>query len=451
MLKPSLEYAKNNKESFITEMKYFLSIPSISTNKENKADMQVAADWLKEQLAEAGMPRVEIISTERHPIVYAENLEAGGESLTVLIYGHYDVQRPDPLDDWDTNPFDPIIKEENLYARGAADNKGDICTAIAALKSIHNHGSLPINIKVLFEGEEEVGSGSVKKFIPQNGDLLAADFCLNLDSGLADYDKPAITYGLRGGVVFKLQVFGPKQALHSGIYGGLVQNPINVLSALIAKIHDEDGRITLPRFYDSVKPISAQEKEILNSEPVDEAKLIKEYDIPALWGDPDFTPIERVSVRPTCDVLKFRAGENKTAISASASASISFRMVADQDGEEIHQQFREFLDEHTPPTVTYQLDLLGGNVGSTMELDTPFIQAMRKAIESVWDKPAVLMRSGGSIPIVSMLQKDLGLDTVLTGITLPDANLHGPNEKIHLPTWEKGIQTLIHFFYLLAE
>lgn len=447
----TLKLASENTEAYLAILEGLLKIPSVSSKEENYPDVQKAAEYVSNQLTEIGMTRVEIFETALHPIVYAENLDAGKDAPTVLLYGHYDVQAAEPLEDWNTKPFEPTRIGENLYARGTTDNKGEVIMCMSVVDAIMQTGPLPINIKFLIEGEEEVGVENLYKFIQENSKLLACDFSLNTDGGMADFDQPSIIYGLRGGTRITLEVLGPKQAIHSGLFGGVVQNPIQVLSKLIAKIHDENGTIMIPGFYDDVEDVTEKERELLAKNPKNEASYLRESGAPKLWGEKEFTHYERTVIRPTCDILMIEGGEAKSAITESAKAIISFRLVPHQDPDRILELIKKFIEENLPDTVRWVFTLVTKAPAIVINLDSDYMKLMGDALKTVWGKDPVFERIGGSIPAIGMLKAFVGIDTVLTGISLPDDNLHGPNEKIHIPSWEKGIQTLIHFFFSLAK
>jgi len=369
-----------------------------------------------------------------------------------LIYGHYDVQSPDPLADWKSQPFEPDIRNENLYARGASDMKGQTLAAINAVEALLKTDSLRVNIKFLIEGEEETGSQHLNEFLIVNREKLSCDFSLNTDAGgMPDADTPSICYSLRGGASFVLHIFGPSQDLHSGEYGGVIQNPIHVLSRLIADLHDEHGHITLSGFYDKVRFIDAEEHAELAKLPFDEAFLLKHSGVPALWGEPEFIPAERIGARPTAEIVMFEAGQPKSAIPAKASARFAFRLVPDQDPNDVHQQFKQYLETHAPPTVKWELELRMGGPGIITDRYSKEVIAMSGALETAFGKQPIFQRVGGGIGAVLMFKHTLGIDSVLTGFSLYDDNFHGPNEKLHLPTWQKGMTALIHFFYNVAE
>ena len=451
----SLQYAHDNRERFLIQFNDYLKIPSVSTDPEHKTDIERAAHWTAEQIKALGMENVNIYATEGHPVVYGEYLKAGKDIPTVLVYGHYDVQPADPLNLWKSGPFDPEIRGENLYARGASDMKGQVLATIKALEAVTSAGEIPVNVKFLIEGEEEIGSPNLGKFIRDSKDLLSADYALNPDTGMIAPDRPTITYALRGLAYFEVRLYGPDHDLHSGLYGGVVQNPAQVLSELIAGMHDGQGRITLPGFYEKVRQLSEDERAELARLPMDEAYYLKQTGAPALWGEAGYTPVERVGARPTLEVngiLSGFTGEgSKTVLPAQAMAKISCRLVPDQDPEAVHQQLLDYLQDRAPDTVRYDVIKLAGGKASISDRHSPGINAMKRAQESVWGRKPVFRREGGSVPVVGQFQDYLGLESINCGFGLPDDNLHSPNEKQHLPTWYNGIDTLIHFFYNLGQ
>ena len=453
MSQPALAYLEENHERFQNELIELLRIASISHDPAYKADMDKAANWLADKLNSMGLNNVEILPTAGHSVVYGEWLAARGDASapTVLIYGHYDVQSPEPLEDWKSQPFEPEIRDDNLYARGASDMKGQTLASVNAVEAIIKAANLPINIKFLIEGEEEIGSKHLNEFLAAHREKLACDFSLNTDAGgMPDADTPSICYSLRGGAGFLLTIFGPGQDIHSGEYGGVIQNPIHVLSELIADLHDEHGRVTLPGFYEKVRKIDAEEHAELAKLPFDEAFLLKHSGAPALWGEPEYIPAERIGARPTMDILQFIAGQPKSAIPAKATARVSFRLVPDQEPDEVHQQFKSFLEAHIPPTVRWELEFLGGGHGIITDRNSHEVLGMKAALQIVFGKDPIFQRVGGGIGAVLMFKQTLGIDSVLTGFSLYDDNFHGPNEKLHLPTWKKGMAALVHFFHNLT-
>jgi acetylornithine deacetylase/succinyl-diaminopimelate desuccinylase-like protein len=449
----AIEYARQNKERFLNELMEWTAIPSISTSIEHKDDIQRAAEWAARQLKTLGMENVQVMPTDGHPVVYGEWLGAGKSAPTVLIYGHYDVQPADPLELWDNPPFEPVQRGEYLYGRGTSDMKGQVMASLKAVESIIRNGTLPVNIKWLIEGEEEVGSEHLGDFIQAHKDLLACDFSLNPDSGMTSPTQPTITYALRGLMYAEIRVYGPKRDLHSGLFGGTIHNPAQALAELIAGMHDESGRITLPGFYDKVRPLSPKERADLARQPVDEQTFLKQTGAPALWGEPEYLPIERVGARPTLEVnglLSGFTGEgSKTVLPAWAMAKISCRLVPDQTPEETFHQLIAYLEAKAPRSIRWEVRNLHNASPAITDRDNMGIRALAQAMQTVWGTPPLFKREGGSIGAVVLIQKELGAESVLTGFGLPDDNVHSPNEKLHLPTWEKGIEALIHFFYNL--
>ena len=449
----ALTYLEENHERFQNELIELLRIPSISHDPAHKTDMDKAAQWLAHKLSAIGLNNVEILPTAGHSVVYGEWLATrGGTSApTVLIYGHYDVQSAEPLEDWKSMPFEPDTRNDNLYARGASDMKGQTLAAVNAVEAIIKTENLPINIKFLIEGEEEIGSKHLNEFLIAHREKLTADFSLNTDAGgMPDAETPSICYSLRGGASFILNIFGPSQDLHSGEYCGVIQNPIHVLSRLIADLHDENGHVALPGFYDKVRKIDEEEHAELARLPFDDAFLLKHSGAPALWGEPEFIPAERIGARPTMEVVLFEVGQPKSAIPAKASARFAFRLVLDQDPNEVHQQFRQYLNAYSPPTVKWELEFRGGGPGIITDRKSPEVAAMQAALQTAFGKPPIFQRGGGGIGAVLMFKQTLGIDSVLTGFSLYDDNFHGPNEKLHLPTWKRGMAALVHFFHNLA-
>lgn len=444
-------YLEEHQMRFQQELMEFLRIPSISHAPECKADVDKAAQWLANKLNAMGVENVEVLPTAGHPVVYGESLNGGESAPTILVYGHYDVQSPEPLEDWKSGPFEPEIRDDNLYARGASDMKGQTLASLNAVEAIIKSTKLPINIKFCIEGEEEIGSKHLNEFLIQHREKLSCDFSLNTDAGgMPDSETPAICYSLRGGAGFILQIFGPKQDVHSGEFGGVVQNPIHVLSRLIASLHDEHGHVTLPGFYDQVRMLEEEERAELAKLPFDEPYLLKHSGAPALWGEPEYSPVERIGVRPTFEVVQFEAGQPKSAIPAKASARISFRLVPDQDPVEIHKQFRKYLEANLPSTVTWDLQCTVVAPAIITNRKSAEVTAMRDALQTAFGKPPIFQRAGGGIGAVLMFKQTLGIDSVLTGFSLFDDNIHGPNEKLHLPTWKKGMMALVDFFHRLV-
>ena len=445
----ALQYARKNKEKFLNEFKEILTIPSISTDPAHNTDIRHAAEWMAAQLNNLGMQNVQIFPTAKHPIVYGEWMGAVDAPL-VLIYGHYDVQPADPLNLWETGPFDPVVRGEEIYARGASDMKGQNIVMLKAVESFVMTGGLPVNVKWLFEGEEEIGSPNLGTFIAEHKDLLACDFALNPDSGMIGKEYPTLTYALRGLAYFELRVYGPAQDLHSGVYGGVVHNPAIALAEMVAGMHDAKGRITLPGFYNRVRELNKEERDELARLPIDDKHFLEITGAPALYGEAGFTVNERIGARPTLDVngmLSGFTGEgSKTVIPAWAMAKISMRLVPDQDPKEVHQQLIRYLEEHASKDIRWKLSMEAGSSASISDRNNMSVQAMSKALETVWGTHPLFRREGGSIPVVGDMQNLLGIESVICGFGLPDDNIHAPNEKIHLPTWYRGIEAMVHFF-----
>lgn len=449
----AIEYAHQHREQFLNSLKELVSIPSVSTSPEHEGDMHRTANWIAAYLRGLGIDNVQVMPTAGHPVVYGEWLKAG-QAPTVLIYGHYDVQPSEPDDLWKTPPFDPTVRGENLYGRGASDMKGQVVAALSAIESIvRSDGKLPVNVKFIIEGEEEIGSPSLTAFLKEHKDMLASTVALNPDAGMIAPDVPTIVYALRGLAYFELRVYGPEHDLHSGLYGGVVHNPAQALSELIAGMHDKDGRITLPGFYDSVRSLPEEERREIARLPMDDAYYQHQTGVQAVWGEAGFTAAERVGARPTLEINGLLSGftgkGSKTVLPAYAMAKISMRLVPDQDPAEVHQQLRKYLEEHAPKTIRWELIVMQGGPASISDIHHPATQSLGKALEQVWGKRPIYKREGGSIPVVADMQKILGIESVLTGFGLPDDNLHAPNEKLHLPTWYRGIDALVHFFYNL--
>jgi acetylornithine deacetylase/succinyl-diaminopimelate desuccinylase-like protein len=448
-LNSALQYARSNNVKFLDTFKEILAIPSVSTEPAHSKDILKAADWLATQLRRLGMQNVQIFPTARHPVVYGEHLGLVGAPV-VLIYGHYDVQPADPLDLWKSAPFNPEVRGENIYARGASDMKGQDMVMLDAVESLVKTGGLPVNIKWLFEGEEEIGSPNLPEFISGHKNLLAADFALNPDSGMIGKEYPTLTYALRGLAYFELRVFGPSQDLHSGIYGGVVHNPANALAEIISGMHDSQGRVNLPGFYDRVQKLSKADREELARLPIDDRHFLEITGVPALYGETGFTANERTGARPSLDVnglLSGFTGEgSKTVIPAWAMAKISMRLVPDQDPQEVHQQLLKYMEKHAPKDIRWEVTVMAGGPASISDRNHVGVKAMSKALETVWGTSPYFRREGGSIPVVKDMQSLLGIESVVSGFGLPDDNVHSPNEKMHLPTWYRGIEAVIHFF-----
>lgn len=455
VLENALAFARANQQRFIDELAEFVRIPSVSTDPTAKPEMQRAAEFVAGQLRTLGFERVQIYPTPRHPVVYGERLDAGPGRPTVLIYGHYDVQPAEPLELWHSPAFEPTVRGENLFGRGASDMKGQVMVSLKAAEAWMNNGGLPVNVKFVVEGEEEIGSPNLEAFIAAHKDLLACDVAINPDTGMIGAEVPTITYGLRGLAYFEIRLSGPDHDLHSGVFGGAVHNPAQVLCELIAGMHDAQGRITLPGYYDSVRPLSAEERAELARLPMDENFFRQQTGAPALHGEAGYTSVEQVGGRPTLEVnglLSGFTGEgSKTVLPAKAMAKISMRLVPDQDPEQVHQQLLAYLRQNAPKTVKWEVIKMASGPASITDRHLPAVTALSNALEATWGKRPVFKREGGSVPVVSQMQRILGVESVLTGFGLPDDNLHAPNEKVHLPTYLRGIEAFIRFYANLAE
>jgi len=450
-----LKYAKENRERFLNDLKEVLRIPSNSLDKEYEEDALRAAKWMADYLRKLGMENVEIMPTAEDglPVVYADYIKRT-DAPTVLVYGHYDIQPADPVELWDSDPFEPQVRGDLLYGRGSSDMKGQVCAVFHAIESVMRAGDLPVNLKFMIEGEEEKGSLNLESFLQKNAERFKADVSLNPDAGMMGEDMPTITYGLRGLAYMEIHVLGPKADLHSGLYGGAVHNPAQVLTELIAKMHDERGRVTLPGFYDSVRPLSDEERADFARLPNDDQSYLDETGVPALWGEDGYISSERVGARPTLEVNGLFSGwtgpGSKTVLPAKAMAKISCRLVADQNHNEVIEQMKRFLEANAPKTVHWEVKDLTSSPFAIADLENPGIKAMHKAMETVWGSRPLYRREGGTIGAVALLQQICGVESVLVGTGLPDDNMHSPNEHLHLPTWYKGIDAFIHFFYNLA-
>lgn len=449
----ALEYAHANRERFIAEYKTFLTIPSVSTLSQHKPDIQRAAEWVADNLKAMGVD-ASILPTAGHPVVYGEWLKAPGKP-TVLIYGHYDVQPVDPLNEWLSPPFEPTMRGDNVYARGASDMKGQVHMFLKALESLLKHNELNVNVKLMIEGEEEIGSPNLAAFMDEHKDKLKCDFVLNADSGILRPDLPSMVYGLRGLAYFELWIHGPDHDLHSGTFGGSVHNPAQALCELIAGMHDAEGRVTLPGFYDKVRTLSAEERAELARVPSDDEEWRKMTGAPQLAGEKGYTTIERTGARPTLEInglLSGFTGEgSKTVLPAKAMAKISMRLIPNQDDKEVEAQLRDYLNRNAPPTVRWELKGLASGPAVLVPKDSVGMRAAIRALEKVFGVPPVLHLGGGSVPVVSLTQKKLGVDSIIMGFGLQDDNLHAPNEKQHLPNYYKGVDTFIRFFREIAD
>ncbi len=454
-LQSAMKYSAGHRQDFLDNLTDFLEIKTISSDSAYAVDVRKGAQWLADYFKKIGAGKVQILETQKHPVVYADLSQAGEDRPTILVYGHYDVQPADPENLWDSAPFEPAVRDGQLYARGASDMKGQLMVTLSAIESIQATGRLPVNFKFLVEGEEEIGSPSIANFLSTHKDLFKSDFVLNLDAGMIARDKPTIVYGLRGLAYFEIQVSGPAQDLHSGVFGGVVYNPIQVLCDLIARMKDNDGVIQLPGFYEDVLLLSDQEKMELAQLGMDDAYYLKETGALKLHGEKGFSPVERVGARPTLDVNGIWGGYTgegpKTVIPAKAFAKLSMRLVPNQTPEKVKIQLHEYLANNAPDGIKWEMTQLSSDPASITDMDFLPTRCLAASFEKIWGIPPVFERGGGSIPIVSHMQNSLGVESVLSGFSLPGDNIHSPNEHLDLEVYYKGIDTVIDFIFRIAE
>jgi len=448
------EYLDNHQQKFLDELIELLKIPSVSADSAYKEDVARAADFVKESMLEAGLDKAEICPTDGHPIVYGEKIL--DENLpTVLVYGHYDVQPPDPLNLWDSPPFEPVIKDEKIYARGAADDKGQMYMHIKAVEALIKTQSLPCNVKMMIEGEEEVGSDSLEPFIRNNKEKLACDVILISDTSIISNEHPSITVGLRGLSYLEVEVTGPNRDLHSGIYGGAVANPINTLCKMIADLQDENGKITIPGFYDKVEELSDEQRKELARAPFNQQEYNKSLDIEQEQGEKGYTTLERTGIRPSLDVNGIWGGYTgegaKTVLPSKAYAKLSARLVPDQASDEITGMITKHLESIAPKSVKVKVTPHHGGTPAVIPTDSDGYQAASKAFEKVWGKTPIPTRDGGSIPIVALFQQVLQTDPILMGFGLDEDAIHSPNESYGLFNFFTGIKTIVAFYEALVE
>jgi acetylornithine deacetylase/succinyl-diaminopimelate desuccinylase-like protein len=453
----AIDYARQNYPRYLGELKTLLRIPSVSTLPEHQADVAAAAAWLAEDMKRIGLEHVEVIQTEGHPLVYGDWLHASGKP-TCLCYGHYDVQPPDPLDEWTSPPFEPQERAGNLYARGAVDDKGQMYIHIKALESLFkaNDGKLPINVRVLLEGEEEVGGEQIAKYVREHPDRLKSDFVLVSDTEMFALDLPTLCVGLRGMIYTEIEARGAMTDLHSGMYGGAAPNPFIALAQIIARLKDSSGRILIPGFYDSVKNPGEDELKAWRQLPFDEEHYRKtEIGSSRLTGEPGFSVLERTWTRPTLDVHGMPGGfigaGAKTVIPAKAVAKISMRLVPDMTSDKTFAQYKSYVESLTPTGISLDVRLIHSGEPMILGTNNPYIQAATRALKQVWNKDTVFVRSGGSIPVVGDFERHLNIPSVMMGFGLPDDNLHAPNEKFHLANFYRGIESVISFFEELGK
>ena len=443
------QYIEQNKDRFLAELFEWLRIPSISADSRHKNDVRKAAEFLRERLVDAGVDKVEICETKGHPIVYAERI-IDPSKPTVLVYGHYDVQPADPLNLWHSPPFEPVIKDGKIYARGACDDKGQVYMHVKAFETMTKLNLLSCNVKFMVEGEEEVGSDNLGVFVKENKSKLKADIILISDTALISLEHPSITTGLRGLSYMEVEVTGPNRDLHSGVYGGAVANPINILCSMIASLHDENGRVTIPGFYDRVAELKEADRVALNKAPFNLTSYKQELGIEDIKGERGFTTLERTGVRPTLDVNGIWGGYTgegaKTVLPSKASAKISMRLVPNQRSAEITELFTKHFESIAPKYVKVKVKAHHGGEPAVTETGSASYKAASKAFEEVFGKTPIPTRDGGSIPIVALFKNELGLDTVLMGFGFDSDAIHSPNEHYGIRNFVLGIETIIAFF-----
>jgi acetylornithine deacetylase/succinyl-diaminopimelate desuccinylase-like protein len=454
-------HAQLNGARFVEELKDFIRFPSVSAQPKHAADLKQCAEWLANHLRRIGLERVQVFQTPQHPLVYAEWLHSTGRP-TVLIYGHYDVQPPDPLQEWQSPPFEPSVRGDNLYGRGACDDKGQMFVHIKALESyLKTQRSLPVNVKCLFEGEEEIGSPNLAPFIRRNARALRADIAVMSDTTMLAPDRPALTYALRGGLSMDLELRGMKNDLHSGNFGGAIHNPLQALCEMIAQLHDSNGRIAISNFYDRVRNSPQEERDYMarsgrtDQQILADAQILADVEPRAGWGERAFSLYERTTVRPSLSVTGIVGGYQgegvKAIIPARAVAKLNFRLVPDQQPDEIERLVREHVRRIAPPAMNLTIRTLLKAGPAVINRKHPAMHAAAVAYRQGFGIAPVFLRSGGSIPVVNTFQQALGLPTVLMGFALPDDRIHAPNEKFHLPNFFRGIKTSIRFLSEIGQ
>lgn len=448
------EYIDQNADRYVAELQHLLRIPSVSADPTCQPHLRRCAEWVHDQFRDLGF-RTEIVPTAGHPIVYAEWLQAPG-APTVMVYGHYDVQPPDPLDLWTTPPFEPTIRDGAIFARGATDDKGQFFTHVKSAEAwLKTTGKLPVNLKFVIEGEEEVGSKNLDDFLSARRDALKCDVAVISDSSQYSAEIPAITTGLRGIIAAEIIVTGPKKDLHSGVFGGSVHNPANGLARMIAALHDEEGRVQIPGFYEAVQPLSTEERREFAELPFHEKEYREELGVSDVWGEAGYTTLERRWARPTCDVNGLTSGYQgvgpKTIVPSKASAKITCRLVPNQDPDQLLRNLEDFLRSQLPVGLTMAFVSYHGAPAFLIDRRSPFLQAAAEAIAAGFGKPPVNIREGGTIPVVTTFREILGVDTLLLGWGLNSDNLHSPNEHFSLANFQRGIQASGALWECLAK
>ena len=448
------DYIKANEQRFLDELFGLIRIPSISSESAHKPDMIKAAEYWRDSILKAGADKAEVMPTEGNPIVYGEKI-IDPKKPTVLVYGHYDVMPVDPIELWHTDPFEPVIKDGKIWARGADDDKGQAFMHAKAFETMIQTGTLPCNVKFMLEGEEEIGSGSLSKWIEEYKDLVKADVILVSDTSMISHDTPSITTGLRGLAYWEVEVSGPNADLHSGLFGGAVANPLNTLCEMVAGVMDKNNHITIPHFYDDVVESSEREREMLNKAPYNEEEFKKSLGVKALRGEKGYTKIERVGIRPTFDLCGIWGGYtgegSKTVLPSKAYAKISCRLVPNQDHDKIGKLFKDYFESIAPDYVTVKVTTLHGGEAYGCPIELPAYKAAEQAYLDTYGKLPIPMRSGGSIPIIARFEKVLGIKSILMGFGLGEDAIHSPNENYRLDHFFKGIETIVQFYQHFAN
>lgn len=448
------KYILENRDRWIAELTEFLSIPSVSTKEAHREDMMQCAAWVKRSLLEAGCDFAAVCPTAKHPVVFGQCF-IDPKMPTVLVYGHYDVQPAEPLELWQSDPFQPVIRDGNIIARGASDDKGQLYMHIKSLEMMHKSGKLPCNIKFIIEGEEEVGSPSLKEYLTENRRTLAADVVLASDTAMISMEQPSIDISLRGMAYMEIEVTGPDRDVHSGIYGGAIANPLNTLCKMIASLRDEQNRVTIPGFYDKVKIYDKEGRQAVNDVPFDLPSYQQELGVNSVEGEQGFTTLERTGIRPSLDVNGIWGGYTesgaKTIIPSKAFAKISMRLVDDQDPDDVAGLFEDYIRKITPASVTVAVRYLHGGKPVTLDTDSWAYHSAVKAIIAVFGREPLAVHSGGSIPVVAMFKEILNLDALLLGFGLDDDRIHSPNEKFGLANFFKGVETIADFYQNFSE
>ncbi|MGE5334208.1 MAG: dipeptidase [Nitrososphaerota archaeon] len=453
----ALAYADEHRDAFLEDLKALLRIPSISTLPEHKGDIKRAAQFVADQLTASGLKKVKVIKTAGHPLVYGEWLGAPGKP-TVLMYGHYDVQPVDPIDEWESDPFEPAVRNDNIYARGAVDDKGQMLGLVKSLESLArtSGGTFPVNVKVLIEGEEEYGGEAIEAYVRKHPKELACDVALVADTGMPAPGVPSLVYGLRGIIYTEIEARGAKQDLHSGSFGGVSPNPIHALAIVLADLKGRDGHINIPGLYEKLNPISDEERALWKRNPVDiPAQLKKDMGVSVLPGEQDYHPIERLGFRPTLEVHGivggFVAEGAKTVIPAAAKAKVSLRLPPELDPQEVLALLKKQVAKLCPPGVKMTVKDVHGGRGVLVPLDSVYIRAAEQALEQEWGRKPVFEREGGSIPVGALFDSELHVPVIFMGTGLPDDHIHSPNEKYHLPNYYHLIRQAIRFLALIGS